>query len=446
MKKSFTLLLLIAICSLFSCIEEIDIGTDSESAFIAEHTLVIEATLTDSLQTQKLILSRSASFANDSIIEYDDQNPNSSLSIPQVKQRPILYESHADVKVITETGLVYNFIEAEDGHYQSVEPFEAETGSSYKLQINTQDGDQIVSAYESLAGKPKFESLYIEKGINDKGEEGLFFYVDSQGTGDATTYFRYNYEETFKIVAPLWSPLNFKLTNYDPCGIPVPTYNLEIISREKEEQICYRTEYSEEIIQVSTENLSSNSIKKFPVYFISKDEYEVAYRYSILVTQYVENVDTYLYYERLKNFSQSANVFYQVQPGFLKGNLHVENDENKLVIGYFSIASVDQKRLFFNYNDYFEGQPERDYLVGCRILSSPESHWSYCVPPPPGAADTCPQSVIELLAKGSITYYGSYDESITNYTSCPGPYSYVPRICGDCTVLGSNVKPDFWID
>ena len=27
-----------------------------------------------------------------------------------------------------------------------------------------------------------------------------------------------------------------------------------------------------------------------------------------------------------------------------------------------------------------------------------------------------------------------------------GDYKVVPRICGDCTVLGTNVVPDFWIE
>ncbi|WP_302847791.1 hypothetical protein [Polaribacter sp. KT25b] len=28
----------------------------------------------------------------------------------------------------------------------------------------------------------------------------------------------------------------------------------------------------------------------------------------------------------------------------------------------------------------------------------------------------------------------------------PGKYQLVPKKCGDCTVLGSNIKPTFWVD
>ncbi|SDB64826.1 protein of unknown function [Flavobacteriaceae bacterium MAR_2010_188] len=440
----------VLILSAYSCVEEIDIGTDDESASLAANTLVVEATLTDSLQIQKVILSRAVSFDNDTIVGYDDYF-STILNERQFRERPIAYETNARVIVESSDGKIFEFREVETGRYFSVSPFKIENGIGYQLQISTAKGEQIKSDFETLSGISKLEKLYVETGINNDGEEGLFFFVDTPKNINATTtYYRYSYEETLKIVAPNWYPFEFKLTDYNPCALPEPTYNLEIVRREGESKTCYRTEYSEEIVQTSTEKFSANNIEKFPVYFLGKNRYELAHRYSLLLTQFVENIDSYLYYDKLKNFSQSTNVFYQVQPGFLKGNLSDENDNRKLVIGYFSVASIAQRRIFIDYNDYFTGQPDQTYLVECRILTSRESHESYCEPPNPDPdPDICPPSVIELVAADLISYYDEYDEAqVPPLISCPGPYPhmYVPKICGDCTMLGSNVKPDFWID
>ncbi|MEC8831737.1 MAG: DUF4249 domain-containing protein, partial [Bacteroidota bacterium] len=63
-------------------------------------------------------------------------------------------------------------------------------------------------------------------------------------------------------------------------------------------------------------------------------------------------------------------------------------------------------------------------------------------PPPP----SCPEDLLSRLDKGTVTYYEAYDEALVPNASCPGPYVFVPRICGDCTLLGSNVEPDFWVE
>ena len=39
-----------------------------------------------------------------------------------------------------------------------------------------------------------------------------------------------------------------------------------------------------------------------------------------------------------------------------------------------------------------------------------------------------------------------YKENDTGLAHLEGRYLLVPKICGDCTVLGSNIKPDFWVD
>ncbi|MDX1472266.1 MAG: DUF4249 domain-containing protein, partial [Flavobacteriaceae bacterium] len=115
---------------------------------------------------------------------------------------------------------------------------------------------------------------------------------------------------------------------------------------------------------------------------------------------------------------------------------------DEIVLGYVEAASVSQKRIFFNYEDLFSPVTERAYPFNCQDDSSPETHISYCCNNP-HCVDSCPTSIIEKVHLNLITLTGENDENIG---TCPGPYTYVPIPCGDCTLLGSTVVPEFWIE
>ena len=429
------------------CVEEVDIETDDASIQQARNALVVEATLTDEQRTQEVVLSRAADFENDSIVEFDEEDPSTYI-IPDLDpaNRPILYETGATVTVTDDSGTVYPFVEGDPGRYFSQAPFAAQPGRSYQLRITLRGGQRIVSELETLAGTATLDDLRAERASDPLQGEGIRFLVDGTSIGGSDAFFRYTFEETFRVVAPLWSPQEFVLSDYDPCANPVE-YTLEIVNRTEENQVCYRTEASSAIVQASTAGLAGGRLRNFPVHFLSRDTYKIAERYSIRVRQLVENREAYSYYDRLRNFSQEGNVFAQVQPGFLQGNLQPEGAASLLVIGYFSVASVSEERIFLNYEDYFPGEPEPPFLVPCSLLSSPEAHPTYCPAEPVlgGSGGGCPLSVIELLDLGGlISYYSDNNETVV--TSCAGPHVYVPRVCGDCTVLGSNQAPDFWIE
>jgi hypothetical protein len=178
---------------------------------------------------------------------------------------------------------------------------------------------------------------------------------------------------------------------------------------------------------------------RFPVHFINRDDFIISHRYSIEVSQFVQDPDTYSYYEALKSFSASGNIFSQVQPGALNANISRDGDPNELVLGYVEVASVAKRRTYFNYADLFPGEPLPPYPITCGVHSSPESHASFCATGM--SMNNCPQSIIERVDLGLISYVGLNDQGIG---TCPGPYTYVASLCGDCTLLGSNEVPDFW--
>ena len=354
------------------------------------------------------------------------------------ERETVLFERNAQVQVRVDGSNAISFHEAEAGTYISVTPFAAASNSSYELLIQTSDGASYRSDPMTLMGRAEISNIYAERVTNEFGIEGVMIYIDGQEIEGKAENYRYTFDETYKIIAPVWDDEDFLLTDYDPCTLPV-TYNLEIVPREIQNQVCYNTVPSRDIVQNNTSGSSSGVISSFPVHFINREDFIISHRYSIEVQQWVQSPDAYSYYQALDAFSRSGNIFSQVQPGTLRANVLREGDPEELVLGQFDVASVSRKRLFFNYDDFFPGEDLPPYPFNCGLHSSPESHASFCasglLPNP------CPQSIIERVNQGTISYVGLNDNNIG---TCPGPYVYVARICGDCTLLGSNVVPEFW--
>ncbi len=416
MKK--LLIIILFSFSLGACIDPFEFETES-----FENALVIQASLTNQNINHQVLLSRAVPFED-------------SISAP---------ERNAQVIIRDDSQNEFLFQETEAGTYESTTAFAAEMGVKYTLEVITTDGVTYTSAPENFDAVSEVTNVYAERGTNDVGDEGINIYVDGVDPSGNANYYRYEYDETYKIIAPNWTSVDFKLTNYEPCN-PDPNdpsiiYDLEVVSREEEQQVCYKTLSSQNIIQNSTANLSASTVDRFGVRFISSEDFILSHRYSILVRQYVQSVDAFSYYQSLENFSSSGSVFTDIQPGFLSGNITSDVGDEKKVLGYFEVASVSEKRLFFDYRDFYPTEPLPLYVNKCVPFTAPLEHLSYCFSGPSGG-NPCAQSLIERMNINLISYVDQNELG----EECAGPYLVVARECGDCTVLGSNVVPDFWVE
>ena len=417
------------------CVEPFEISTeilDQESA------LIVEATLTNELKIQKIQLSRPANFAvvNELDSIYDPVYP----LLP--RDPNIVFEQDALVTVSDDLGNNYRFNETSPGTYTSEVAFEAQQGVAYELQVVTADGTSYYSARESYNGDAEIDQLYASREFNEEGKEGVYIYLDGTGADEDSKYYRYTYEETYKIKSPNWQPQDFVLTNYNPCALPVITYDLKIINREDEEgKVCYGKQGSNEIIQHSTLGFQENRITRFPIRFLDRNNFIISHRYSVLVKQFVQSQRAYNFYRTLDSFSTSESVFSSVQPGLLEGNIKADGNLDKKVLGYFEVAPVTEKRLYFNYSDLFPDEPLPDYAIACNPWSPPLEHPSYCYT---GMVIwPCPLSIVESVNINLISYHSLNSEGVG---VCPGPYLVNYRACGDCTVLGASQVPDFWVE
>ncbi|MEX0313074.1 MAG: DUF4249 domain-containing protein [Allomuricauda sp.] len=379
----------------YGCIEPF------ETTFVDfESALVIEATITNELKRQKIILTKTYQF------EADGPTP----------------ETNADVSVTDTSGNTYDFQHTENGIYLSSLAFAAQEGRAYELSVTTPDGKSYGSSSVPFSQGTDIDQISAERITNDDGRDGMAILVNSfDATGNSKNY-RYEYEETYRVIAPKWYPTML-------IGDPEPNSGCNVIkvANNQNEQVCYPTDYSNTIILTSTDDLVEDRVSNFMVRFISRDNYILSHRYSILIRQYVLSNEAYTFFERLNELSSSESLLSQIQPGFLQGNVFSKNNSGERVLGFFDVSSVSEQRIFFNYDDFYPGEPLPPYVDPCNESAPVIANMGGCVLRP----------IIEVRAG---VYVGDNDSEDPN----EGPYRIVTRVCGDCSVLGTAEVPEFW--
>ncbi|WAC02560.1 DUF4249 domain-containing protein [Lacinutrix neustonica] len=400
MRKIFKIIFVATLFICFTCIEEIELETQ---AF--ESVLVVEGTITNEFKFQEIKLSRTY------LLEGNEQK----------------LENNANVQILDSQGNTYHFTQNTEGKYVSNIEFEASQNMSYKLFITTKNGKQYQSLETNLTPISQINSLYAIY----SDDQGVQIFVNSENDINGAQYFRYEYEETHKIVVPYYSSLNAIISNVQNFG---QEYEIRLEPKTVDQRTCYTTNASIGIIQTSTNQLDNNVVERFVVRTLDKRNSLLRERYSILVKQYVQSFEAYNYYKIIKELGINESLLSESQPGYNVGNIESINNKNEKIAGYFEVASVSSKRLFFNYFDV--GIPQPKYPFDCEYR-------------------TDETEVLNLNINHLILKYNYLDQraklyerlSFDNYKYLSGgfdTYKIVSPQCGDCTSFSSNIKPEFW--
>ncbi|WP_197056896.1 DUF4249 domain-containing protein [Cellulophaga sp. Hel_I_12] len=378
---------LILVFFLFGCTEVIVIETQD-----FEDIVVISANITSETKQQEINISRTY-----------------KVGFQDIK------ESGARVMVTDDLGANFEFSESTPGTYISDIVFAAQLDRNYKLTITTTDGNSYSSESVSPINTAFLEDVRVEAVTDNNGEEGIAIKVDSFDPEEKARYFRYEYEETYLIQSLFNNSKDLIIVSENP-----PTF--ETVPKSKEENICYNTVFSNEILIASSDQTTDGRVTNFQLNFIPRDDLKIRRRYSILVHQFVQSREANAFYKSLLDFSSNENLFIQTQPGFISGNIKSENTKAK-VLGFFEVSMLSSKRIFFNFRDVFpEGLSSR-YTLGCGIEEFDSSRYDV---------------LLSRLQGGRVKFL-SFEQDT-------GTYKVARDLCVDCTLHGTNIKPDFWID
>ncbi|MEB3346131.1 DUF4249 domain-containing protein [Aquimarina gracilis] len=400
-KKTRRVLALLMISVIVSqCVEPFDIETEN-----FEDILVVNATITNEVKHQQILLSRT--------FRFEDDGP--------------LAEQGATVKVIEGVGTEYLFEELTPGVYTSIQEFAATPGNEYQLSIVTQNNRSYISNKTTLPQETSIDRVYAERTTNNDGTEGVEVFVDTFDPTGNSLYYRYEYEETYRIITQNWNS-----DDINGLRSPLGPFLFFLTERPEGQRICYNTVVSNNINVNNTTTLGEDRLTRFPVRFLRPDEIAIADRYSILVKQYVQSREANEFYETLSSFSESESLFSQIQPGFVGGNIVSEVNPSEKIIGFFDVSSIATERIFFDREDFVIDLP--GFSPDCDLFA-----------PEPASGESSEDfltRVIGVINSGDFKFFDFQEGADIQQ----GLYIFVPRECGDCTVFGRSEAPDFWID
>lgn len=324
-----------------------------------------------------------------------------SKSLPLGKKANAKPVKKCTVSLTDDLGITTYLTETDDGVYET-DPasFRGEVGRVYILNIKTNDASFKNYTYTSLPMEmkpvPGIDTLYYEKlllaerTIFAQKQEGVQVYLETHDPTSECKFYRWDYTETWEFRLP------FPVTN----------------------RVCWLSSNSSKIQIKNTSVLSEDRIEKFPLIFIDNNTDRLKARYSILVDQYSLNEDEFGYWEKMQNISQNVGGLYDVTPGAVPSNIFCVEDPNEEALGYFSVSAKSSRRLFIE--EIFWG-----------IINL----YRDCV------ADT-----INGPASVPIPGLGTYVWILEDKSLEIPPFRVITEIkgCADCTVRGTNVKPDFW--
>lgn len=352
--------------------------------------LIVEGTITNQAEPQEIKLSRT--FGLDTTILEPEQG--ATVHIISAEQMTLLQEM-------------------EPGIYKTnPSAFVGEIGATYKLSIVTMDGIEYLSDSVVLKYVPPIDSIHWqweEKLTIEEGEtlEGVQLYVSAHDPSDQTSYYRWDWEETYEFV-----------TEYESTSKWDSKRNMAV-PRLPEEQIyrCWNTVKSSDIVVNSSAHLSRDIVSGFPFYFVSNRTRRLQIKYRILVKQYALSEEGYRYWHDLKTMAENTKSIFGVQPFQVKGNVHNTANSGKDAIGYFDACAVQEKRIVINRHE-LENKP-LDLRKSCEKYGydGPRDYsWV-------------------LLSKG--------EHVVLDHLS-PTKILWTIRYCADCTVEGVTKKPEFW--
>lgn len=390
-------------CTLFtSCVEPFEFEFDT-----FENYLVVEAVITDEFKNHEIKLSRTT----------------------ELEGEVFNFETGAIVFITDSNNETFNFTESTSGLYVSENKFKVVSGTEYQLHIETNDGQKYQSSNISLPPAVQIDNLYAERLVDDDGDLVLGFFVNTSSNSSESIFIRYEYEEAYKIVAPYWNEIDLiEVQTLDPPEFfPIlPIY----APRSESEAVCYNTKSSDDFILANSNKLLENRILNFPLQFVAADNIGLVERYCFSVKQFSISSEAYIFYEKLKSFSNGGNLFSQVQTGFVSGNISSVNKENNKVLGFFDISRVQLKRLYVKGNDFFTSEELFQYV--CEVIV-----------PTPNLFEPIPDFVVRVNRDfiPFFKYYGT-EESLRRI----GLFKLVKGNCGDCTFFKTTEKPYYWED
>jgi len=305
------------------------------------------------------------------------------------------------VEVTDQTGNSVLFNEREPGLYEQwISQDFLVIGNLYKLLV-THEGNRYESSFQELLQSAPIGETYYEVESRETTDpeithQGIQFYTEFDVPEGFAENYRWELEETWEYHS------NYPITFYwDGSRIlPPGSVNSDLYK-------CWNTASIHNIFTATTRLSKESRISEFPLNYVSNETDRLKVKYSLLVKQYALSDEAYEYWHQLQQISQESGGLYDTQPPQLRGNMFNAENDDQLVLGYFSVSGMAEKRIFvsedFNFFPVFN--------------------------------DCSPFLPLGGYPRNNPYYLVEHE----------GQLMMAKDLCFDCTLLGgTTIKPGFW--
>ncbi len=238
---------------------------------------------------------------------------------------------------------------------------------------------------------------------------GVQVFLNTHDPANATKYYRWEYIETWEFHSAYNSQLKYNVATNT------------VIDRTEQVLKCWRSYGFDKILVGSSVKLNTDVINEMPIAYIEPYNEKLSVLYSINIRQFPLDLKGYNYWEAMKKNTEEVGSIFDPQPNQTVGNVHSVTDPSERVIGYIGVGTSVSKRIFISNSSMPAGWNVPDSY--CEIVIVPQN----------------PDSMKAFFGTGT---YIPITLSMDDKNRWVYESSYPS--CVDCTIKGTNIKPDFW--
>ncbi len=336
-----------------------------------------------------------------------------STTLPVNQPLRVPFEN-CEVQISDQAGNQETLTEIEPGVYATSENgIQGEIGNAYSLRVVTPDAREYETVYEEMKELVDIDSVYAELEVRENldypfGLPGYQFYIDTKPGKDDSNYFlwklteTYQYESDYTLYALYYYGDMFYTKSDMDQIVDIVHLNYDTL------YTCWNSEAVQVVYTGQTANLTVPFVTRQPLHFVTTETKKLSIKYSLLVQQYSLSEKAYKFWRSIQDQISDESFLNTRQPYNITGNLKNVNDDAELTYGFFTVASVTQKRVFY-------AKPNATFYYDLGYTAEP----------------------VELHKKKQPVYLVLKDNAMY----------YVHPDCVDCRTEGGTItKPDFWVD
>jgi Domain of unknown function (DUF4249) len=323
------------------------------------------------------------------------------------------YEQGAQVTVQGEDNSFFALQQTGPGQYSAI-ALNLNPARKYRLTIRTSDGKEYLSEYAEVLKTPSVDSVSWKR-----EDGGVTLNVHSRDPLNKTRYYQWQYDESWEIRSDFRSSIKYKVTKGPSSDeiFSIAFRDSTTFSYDESIYTCWQFNSSTSLQLGSTARLSQD-IVDLPIAFVPPASRKLSVLYSINVKQYAWTKAGYEFLERMKKNTESTGSIFDAQPSELRGNIYCVSDPSEPVIGFVNFSTIEEKRIFIRKDQV----PDWRYNSGCMEIRVDNN------------SDSIKNNARFLMPTQPIFQLGG-----TIFT-----FGAAPPECVDCTLNGTNRKPNYW--